>query len=127
MEKTIFFKSLSKQYVSLQNKVRENYKIIDAMKLIVTLFILFFTIGVYWYFVNISSTKGYFLRHEMKNFEEAKFNHSIVQVEVLKLEKQIWDNIQTNTVIKQKKIQINEKVVYVPYGKENDKLALNKR
>ena len=125
MEKIIFLKSLSKQYLNLQNKVKQNYKIVDAMKLFVTLFILFFTIWVYWYFVNISSTKGYFLRQEMKHLEEAKFNHSIAQIEVLRLEKDIWENMQSDTVLKQKKIQINEKVVYIPYS--SDKLAYVKK
>lgn len=123
MNKAVFLNSLSKQYVNLQIKVRQNYKILDWLKIIITFLIFFLTIGIYGYFVNVSSTKWYFLRQEMKNLEDAKFTHSISQIEVLKKEKSLWDNIETNIAMKQKKIKIDEKVVYVSYKKQ---MAVNK-
>jgi len=59
----------------------------------------------------------------MKNLEDAKFTHSISQIEVLKKEKSLWDNIETNIAMKQKKIKIDEKVVYVSYKQQ---MAVNK-
>lgn len=115
MKKFIQIKSLSRHYVDIQNKVRQNYRLVDNMKLLITVLIFLFTLWVYWYFVNISSTKWYFLRMEMRNLEEKKFEHSIVQIETLKKEREIWDNISIDRKYNQPKMVVDERVLYISY------------
>ena len=87
---------------------------IDWMKLFITIMIFIFTIWVYGYYVNVSSTKWFVLRQEMNKLKEAKFSHNIVQFEIMALEKQIRENMQEQQQnFNQRKITINNRVEYV--------------
>lgn len=123
MKKIILLESLSKKYINIQNKVRKNNKIIDWLKMTSILLVLVFSVWIYWYLVNVSSTKGYFLRQEMKKLEDIKFNNSITQLEVLGMERQLWDSIQSEKILQQKKITINSRTLYVQIHSETNKLA----
>ncbi|MEF2175326.1 MAG: hypothetical protein V3575_02540 [Candidatus Absconditabacteria bacterium] len=123
MKKIILLESLSKKYINIQNKVRKNNKIIDGLKMTSILLVLVFSVGIYGYLVNVSSTKGYFLRQEMKKLEDIKFNNSITQLEVLGMERQLWDSIQSEKILQQKKITINSRTLYVQIHSETNKLA----
>lgn len=118
MAKIVLFNSISKQYISLQSKIRKNRRTIDWIKISITILIFLFLIWIYWYFINISSTKWFFLRQEMKNLEDTKFSYSITNLEVMKMEKNIWDKINTNTLYNQKKISIEEKIIYLPVNQQ---------
>jgi len=121
MQKVVFFTSIRKQYTCLQEKIKKNYRTINALKLSITFLIFFLTIWVYWYFVNISSTKWYFLRQQMQNVEEAKFQNSITQLEILKKEKELWDNIENDYVLDKPKEPVKIKVVYISLDQELSK------
>lgn len=61
----------------------------------------------------------------MRDLEEAKFNYSIVQLDVMKMEKDIWDNIQDNTKItpmNDKHFSVDDKTIYVQIKED---IALN--
>ena len=61
------------------------------MTFAVALFLL--SIVTYGYFVNISSTKGYFIRTEREKLSEIKFKNEIVNIDVRRIESQIFDSI----------------------------------
>lgn len=124
MKKIVFLESLSKNYLNLQYKIRKNQRLIDSLKITVTILIFFLTLWAYWYFVNISSTKWYFLREQRQELEQAKFKHNITQLEVLKMEKENWDKISQKSNFWEEKITINSKVLYIPYQKKS-KLSKN--
>lgn len=123
MKKIILLESLSKKYINIQNKVKKNHKIIDWLKMTSIVLVLIFSVWIYWYLVNVSSTKGYFLRKEMKKLEDIKFNNSITQLEVLWMERKLWDSIQSDKILQQKKITINSRTLFVQVHSETDKLA----
>lgn len=58
----------------------------------------------------------------MKKLEDSKFSYSIISLEVMKQEKNIWDQLKTNSVFNQKVISVQEKIIYIPIDK---KLAKN--
>lgn len=118
MKKIVLLNSISKQYVSLQSKIRKNRRTIDALKISITLLIFLLFIWIYWFFVNISSTKWFFLRQEMKNLEDSKFSYSIISLEVMKKEKDLWDRINTNSIFNQKVVSVQEKIIYIPLDKK---------
>lgn len=123
MKKIILLESLSKKYINIQNKVKKNHKIVDWLKMTSILLVLIFSVWIYWYLVNVSSTKGYFLRQEMKKLEDIKFNNSITQLEVLGMERQLWDSIQSDKGLQQKKITINSRTLFVQVHSETNQLA----
>ncbi len=129
MQRVVFVESLSKKYVNIKNKVRRNRKTVDKLKLITTVMILLFTMWVYWYFINISSTKWYFLREEMRELENKKFEHSLVQLEVLQNKREIRQDIQQDSIFRQDNIgrqpqwlSVNDRIIYI----ETDKRLTNK-
>ncbi len=101
MKKVVFFKSISKQYVNLKNKINHNRKIMNFLKLATTILIFVVTIGMYGYFVNVSSTTGYFLREEERELEDAKFEHSIAKQQVLQEKNKVWESIHEQSIFKQ--------------------------
>lgn len=121
MQKVVFFTSIRKQYICLQEKIKRNYRTINALKLSITFLIFFLTIWVYGYFVNVSSTKWYFLRKQMQNVDDAKFQNSITQLEILKKEKELWDNIENNMELNKPKDPVKIKVLYISLDQELSK------
>lgn len=121
MQKVVFFTSIRKQYTCLQEKIKRNYRIINSLKLTITFLIFLMTIWVYGYFVNVSSTKWYFLRQQMQNVEEAKFQNSITQLEILKKEKELWDSIENSMELNKPKDPVKLRVVYISLDQELSK------
>ncbi len=75
-------------YLNIKKQILKNYKFISNVKtsLAIALFVL--SIWVYGYFINISSTKWYFLKQERQALSEVKFQNEIVKIDVRKIE---WD------------------------------------
>jgi hypothetical protein len=49
----------------------------------------------------------------MKNLEDKKFEYSIIHLDVLKKEKEIWDDIAVNRIYNDKKMKIKTQVIYL--------------
>ncbi len=120
MNRFVFTKSLTKNYIDFKNKIRKNRKLINQLKLATTIWILVFTIWLYAYFVNISSTKWYFLREETNKLEEEKFLHSLAQLDVLKEKRNVWKDIQEDSSYKQNNVgrqpqwlSVNDRVIHI--------------
>jgi len=65
------------------------------MTFAVALFLL--SIVTYGYFVNVSSTKGYFIKTEREKLSEIKFKNEIVNIDVRRIESQIFDSINLDS------------------------------
>jgi hypothetical protein len=121
MNKIVLLNSLSKEYIDFQKKVKQNHKTIDNIKLFIVISIFVFTIWLYWYFVNINSTMWYFYRNEWNKVEEIKLFHNITQLNILKSQKLLWDDINSELKIVQKKdrnVKIDNKIIYLKYNQE---------
>lgn len=120
MNKFVFVESISKKYIEIKNNVKKNRRLINQLKLVTISMILVSVILSYLFFVNISSTKWYFLRQEMGILEEEKFSHSLVQLEVLRAQKKVWQDIQDNSWFKQNNVwkqpqwlTVNDRIIYI--------------
>lgn len=100
MNRLVVERSLSKQYILLKNKINRNKKLINLIKLVVVFIIFLFSVAVYWYFVNVGSTKWYFLRKEMSKLERLKLQEDIVKIEILKKQQRVLDQIDISNVWK---------------------------
>ena len=84
---------MSSKYILWKRKLILNKKISETLKSSISIMALISSVVFYGYFVNVSSTKGFFLRKEMNTLEEIKFENSIEKLEVAKLEKKLLDNL----------------------------------
>lgn len=120
MKKIVLLSKIADNCQSLQQRIKQNIIMVDMTKLLVTLIIFVATLWVYWYFVNVSSTKWYFLRKEMRKLETAKFEHSIIQLKIVKKEKEIWDSIDTDFDPDYYNNKVNPKIVFLQYSSDNN-------
>ncbi len=93
MNKIAFLTSISKQYLSLQQSLRRHKKTMSTIKLVLVSLLFFFAIGYYAKEINELSTKGYFLKQEMKELEQLAFKEHIIELDVLLLERKLWDTV----------------------------------
>ena len=99
-------KQMNLNYMLIKKRLKNNFRLIDNIKTIFSIICLLLSIWVYWYFVNISSTKWYFIKTERAKLSEIKFKNEIVKIDIRKLEGWIenisidnWTNILTWKVI----------------------------
>jgi hypothetical protein len=73
----IIHKSIAKQYMAFQNKIRYNKKLMEYSKAWAVIVIFLFFLGVYVYYINKASTLGYTFRQEQKKRDAAEFTYNI--------------------------------------------------
>ena len=93
MNKVAFLTSISKQYLTIQQSMRRNKKTMSTVKLVLVSLVFLFAMGYYAKEINELSTKGYFLKQEMKELEQLAFKEHIVELDVLLLERKLWDTV----------------------------------
>ena len=93
MLKLIRLSSVSKDFFDLLDKNKRHKKMVSITKLLVVSTICFVVIGLYALRVNQASTRWYFLRQETRTYNELVFQRSIVQLDNLQLEKQLYDEV----------------------------------
>lgn len=96
MIKLALAKSVSKQYLSLQKTMRRNKKLMSSCKLVAVLVIFFGVLAIYAANITQASTKWYFHRQETKKNDALTFDLSIVDLDVLKLEKKLLNNLSSS-------------------------------
>ncbi|MBP6086566.1 hypothetical protein KA478_05360 [Patescibacteria group bacterium] len=90
----IIHKSIAKQYMSLQHKIRYNKKLVEYAKAGAVIFAFVFFLGVYIYYVNKASTLGYFYRQEKNKRDAADFDYNIQSFETTK----IYEDLRKKTM-----------------------------
>ena len=96
MIKFALAQSVSKQYLSMQQSMRRNKKLVSSAKLLVVSVIFLGVLGVYASNITIASTKGYFHKQETRRNDDLVFERSIVQLDILHLEKKLLNQLQDN-------------------------------
>lgn len=119
MLKLIRLSSVSKEFFDLLDKNKRQKKAVSITKLIVVSVICFLVIGLYAMRVNQASTRGYFLKQETKKYDELVFQRSIVQLDNLQLERELYDRVFK---WRESRYDKNEKRVVVTIGKPVDEL-----
>jgi len=89
-------KQMTYNYLLIKRKIKNNYKLIDNIKTIFSILCLILSIWIYWYFINISSTKWYFIRNEKNKLADIKFKNDIVKIDIRRIEWEINDNLSYN-------------------------------
>ena len=93
MVKIPSLKSMSASYIAYHKSLIRNYKFIEKIKMGFSIFLFLLAIWAYGYFVNVASTKWYFIRVENEKLSEIKFQNEIVQIDTKKIEWEILNNI----------------------------------
>jgi hypothetical protein len=93
MLKLIRLSSVSKEFFDLLDKSKRQKKAVSISKLIVVSVICFLVIAFYAMRVNQASTRGYFLKQETRKYDELVFQRSIVQLDNLQLERELYDRV----------------------------------
>ncbi len=119
MLKLIRLSSVSKEFFDLLDKNKRQKKAVSISKLIVVSVICFLVIGFYAMRVNQASTRGYFLKQETRKYDELVFQRSIVQLDNLQLERELYDRVFK---WRQSWYDKNEKRSVVTIGKPQDEL-----
>jgi len=88
MTKSPSVKKMAQNYLNIKKQILKSYKFVSNVKTIFSIMIFILSIWIYGYFVNVSSTKWYFLRQERQKLSEIKFQNEIVNIDVRKIE---WD------------------------------------
>jgi len=102
-------KKMAKTYLSIKKQFLKSKKFIDTLKILIAGVFFMFSLIAYGYFVNVSSTKWYFIRAEREKLSEIKFQNEIVNIDVRKLESKIFDsiNLESNSSITWKVLTIS--------------------
>lgn len=105
-------KSFHKSYTSFLANYRNKEDMRDMIK-IWSLFLLFLLFGgLFMYYINLASTRGYFMRLETQKLESNKAKNDIMKLEVIREKKENRDNLYTPKVLNLQKnlvtIEISE-------------------
>jgi len=123
MNKIAFSRSVASKYIELRKRFKLSIQLIELFKFSVAVVLALFSIWLYGFLVNSSSTKGYFLREEMNQLEDIKFDYNILNLKIIRKEKQKRDSIEFKNFVEIQNIKINHNIVYLPV---DEKLSLNK-
>jgi len=92
MTKAPSVKKMAQNYINIKKQILKNYKFISKIKTGISISFFVFSIWVYGYFVNVSSTKWYFLKQETEKLSEIKFQNEIIKIDIRKIEWNIFDH-----------------------------------
>ncbi len=106
---------VSKAYTWIVSRYKRYDDIVEFFKLgALSLFLLvcgFF----YLYFVNLSSTRGYFLKQANQDMVAITFKYEILKTKLLDYKQQNWDAIQS-TSFKRDVVDVSAEIVQIPNG-----------
>ncbi len=96
--KTFAYQSLNsfhKSYKSWLTTYRNKKGLWDSVKIgVLSLGVLLFG-GIFLYYINLASTRGYFMKIETRKLENIKAKSDIVKLEVIRKKRENRDNLYT--------------------------------
>ena len=95
MNKLPIAKSVAREYLKLQKRLRTNKKLVEYIKIGVIWALLLFFSGVYIYFVKQGSTLGFFLREEQRTLDKIEFEYSLIAIENTDIQKAVRENVMS--------------------------------
>ncbi len=118
MNKIAFSRSVASKYIELRKKFKLSVQLVELFKFGIASILAILSIGLYGFLVNSSSTKGYFLREEMNQLEDIKFDYNILNLKIIKKEKEKRDSIEFRNFVEIQNIEIKHNIVYLPVEQE---------
>ncbi len=88
--KTFAYQSLNsfhKSYQSWLTKYRNKNELWDRIKIVILSTGIFLFGGIFLYYINLASTRGYFLKLANRELESTKAKSDIVKLEVVKIKR----------------------------------------
>jgi hypothetical protein len=106
-------KSITKLYGSFLHKYRRYDDVIEILKVGLLSFVLVFCVLSYLYLVNMSSTRGYFLRLENQKLSSISFQFEILKTKMLEYKQYNWDTVQSSS-LRRDVVDVSAEVVKLP-------------
>ena len=95
MNKLPIAKSVAREYLKLQKRLRTNKKLVEYIKIWVIGALFLFFLGVYIYFVNQGSTLGFFLREEQRTLDKIEFEYSLIAIQNTEKQKMVRESVMS--------------------------------
>lgn len=106
-------KSLTNLYGSFLHKYRKYDNVMGMLKVVALGWFLVVCAFSYLYFVNMASTRGYFLRQENQKLSAISFQFEILNTKMLDYKQQNRDSIRSSA-FKNDIVNVNTEVVRIP-------------
>ncbi len=106
---------INKAYTWIISKYKRYDSIVELFKVWALCFFLFVCGLFYLYFVNLSSTRGYFLKQADQNMVTINFKYEILKTKLLDYKQQNRDAIQS-AGFKRDVINVSAQIVEIPNG-----------
>ncbi len=106
-------KSLTNLYGSFLQKYRKYDALMSMIKFFSLVAFLVLCAFSYLYFVNMASTRGYFLRQENQKLNTIFFQFEILKTKMLDYKQQNWNAIRSTT-FKNDIVNVTTEVVKIP-------------
>lgn len=85
----------------------------DFLKVSILVFVWFFVLFIFFYYVNLASTRGYFLRQANQDHNAVNFQFEILKTELLTCKQKNWEKVHTKRY-QNDVVSVETEVVYVP-------------
>ena len=106
---------VSKAYTWIVTKYKRYDGMLELLKVWSLVVFLSVCAFFYLYFVNLASTRGYFLKQANQNVTAITFKYEILKTKLLDYKQQNWDAVQSTT-FKRDVVSVNAEIVKIPNG-----------
>jgi hypothetical protein len=106
---------VNKVYNGIVNKYRHYDSVVELFKVSGALVFLIICGFIYLYFVNMSSTRGYFLKQADQEMTAINFRYEILKTKLLDYRQQNWNSIQSSS-FKRDVVDVSAEIVKIPNG-----------
>lgn len=104
---------VNKAYNWIVSRYKRYDNIVELFKVGALAFFLLVCTFFYLYFINLSSTRGYFLKQANQNMTTITFKYEILKTKLLDYKQQNWNSIQSTT-FKRDVVDVSAEIVKIP-------------
>ncbi len=106
---------VNRAYAGIVSKYKRYDNIVELAKVGFLAFFLVCCILLYLYFVNMSSTRGYFLKQANQEMVAINFQYEILKTKLLDYKQQNRNSIQSSS-FKRDVVDVSAEIVQIPNG-----------
>lgn len=106
---------VSKAYTWIISRYKRYDNIVELFKVGALSFFLVCCVLLYLYFINLSSTRGYFLKQANQEMVAINFQYEILKTKLLDYKQQNWNSVQSTT-FKRDVVDVSAEIVKIPNG-----------
>ncbi len=104
---------VTKAYSWIVSRYKRYDTLVELFKVASLSFFLVACVFVYLYFVNMSSTRGYFLKQATQDTAAIAFQYEILKTKLLDYKQQNWNAIQSSS-FKRDVVDVSAEIVSLP-------------